>query len=490
MPRKKRPEGTRAPNGASSIYLGADGKWHGRVTVGVKDDGKPDRRHVERKTEAEVIEAVRELERQRDGGSVPKAGSRAWTVETWLTQWVETVAAPSVRENTLAGYRTAVYKHLIPGLGAHRLRKLEPGHLEKLYASIIASGAKPGTAHQVHRTAKTALSVALDREYIVKNPAKLAKAPRVEEDEIIPFTAVEGKRILAAAEKRRNGARFVIALALGLRRGEALGLKWSRIDLDAGLLRTPRQIQRHKWKHGCDDPQKCGERLHKVKPCKQPCTRHQKACPPVCPPDCARHASACPKRHGGGLREVDVKSKAGRRTVGIPKPLLDLLRKHKAEQDAERKYAGTEWRDDDWVFTQPTGRPIDPRADHREWKSLLADAHVRDARLHDARHTAATMLLVLRVPLPAIMEVMGWGDAAVAKRYVHVPTEVVAGIAGQVGNFLWQQETDTPAPTTPPVGSQLDAAAIIDQLQRLLAAGKATDDDSDDQGPPGLRVIR
>lgn len=481
MPSKKRPEGTRAPNGASSIYLGNDGRWHGRVTVGVKEDGKPDRRHVERKTKADVIQAVRALERERDAGTLPKAGSQAWTVEAWLTHWVETVAAPSVRPNTLAGYRTAVYKHLIPGIGAHRLQKLLPEHLEKLYARMVDRGAKPGTAHQVHRTAKTAFSVAYDRGYTTKNAARLAKAPRVEEDEIIPFTAAEGKRILAAAAKRRNGARFVIALALGLRRGEALGLKWARIDLDAGLLRTPRQLQRHPWKHGCDDPHACGKDLHKREPCPPTCKRHTKPCPPVCPPDCTRHAASCPKRHGGGLREVDVKSKAGRRTVGIPAPLLALLREQQAAQQAEREFAGTEWHEGGWVFTQPTGRPIDPRADHDEWKALLADANVRDARLHDARHTAATMLLVLKVPLPAIMEVMGWGDAAVAKRYVHVPAEIVAGIATQVGDFLWS-ESENPAPPKP----QQNATAILEQLQKMLDAAK---DGPDDEEPPGLHVV-
>src|SRR2546423_9924768 len=116
---------SRRPNGASSIYQGADGKWHGRVTVGVKDDGKPDRRHVERKTEAEVIRAVRELEKQRDAGRVRKAGQR-WTVAQWLTHWVENIAANAVRENTIAGYRVAVNRHLIPGVGAHRLDRLQP----------------------------------------------------------------------------------------------------------------------------------------------------------------------------------------------------------------------------------------------------------------------------------------------------------------------------------------------------------------------------
>lgn len=75
MARRKRPEGTRAPNGASSVYYSEyDKKWHGRVTMGVRDDGKPDRRHVKRQTEAEVIKEVRRLERERDSGNVRKPG--------------------------------------------------------------------------------------------------------------------------------------------------------------------------------------------------------------------------------------------------------------------------------------------------------------------------------------------------------------------------------------------------------------------------------
>lgn len=470
MGRKKRPEGTRAPNGASSIYYSEyDKLWHGRVTMGVRDDGKPDRRHVKRKTEKEVILAVRELERQRSTGQVTRPG-RPWTVEKWLTHWVETVAQPSVRATTLAGYRTAVYKHLIPGLGAHRIDRLQPEHLEKLYARIVADGNKAGTAHQVHRTVKTALFVAVDRGHITKNPAKSAKAPRVDEEEIIPFTVKEAQRILTAAEKRRNGVRFALALSLGLRKGEALGLKWSRIDLDAGLLHTPRQLQRHRWMHGCDDPHECGAKLHRTKLCKPNCKRHKKACPPLCPPGCTGHASACPKRHGGGLREVEVKSRAGKRTVGIPKPLLEALRRHKEAQDAEREFAGSVWKEGGWVFCQPTGRPIDPRADHDEWKSLLTEAGVRDARLHDARHTAATMLLVLKVPLPAIMEVMGWGEASVAKRYVHVPTEVVLGIASQVEGLLWKQSA-TAGATNGKLGAQLtdeQRQALVSLLADML----------------------
>jgi integrase len=95
----------RAPNGASTIYKGREGSWHGRVTMGVRDDGRPDRRHVEAMTRAAATRKVRELERQRAAGTAGKPG-RAWTVGQWLTHWVETIAAPIVRDNTLAGYRS------------------------------------------------------------------------------------------------------------------------------------------------------------------------------------------------------------------------------------------------------------------------------------------------------------------------------------------------------------------------------------------------
>jgi hypothetical protein len=84
-------------------------------------------------------------------------------VEKWLTHWVENIAAPSVRENTISGYRVDVYKHLIPGVGGRRLERLEPEHLEKLYTRMQARGSAPATAHHAHRTIRTALNEALRR---------------------------------------------------------------------------------------------------------------------------------------------------------------------------------------------------------------------------------------------------------------------------------------------------------------------------------------
>jgi hypothetical protein len=131
--------------------------------------------------------------------------------------------------------------------------------------------------------------------------------------------------------------------------------------------------------------------------------------------------------------------------LNVPESLMEWLRTHDEEQDDERLTAGDLWHEDGWMFTQPTGKPLDPRADHDEWKSLLEAAGVRDARLHDARHTAATMLLVLNVPLRAIADVMGWspGSAAqMAGRYMHVPDAIREGIARQVGGLLWTEADD------------------------------------------------
>jgi integrase len=110
---------------------------------------------------------------------------------------------------------------------------------------------------------------------------------------------------------------------------------------------------------------------------------------------------------------------------------------HKAAQERERERAADLWEDGGWMFAQPNGRPLDPRRDLAEWKALLADAEVRDARLHDARHTAATVLLLLEVPERAVMEFMGWSNTTMTKRYQHVTAVLRASIAKRLDGFLW-----------------------------------------------------
>ncbi|MET9516334.1 tyrosine-type recombinase/integrase [Streptomyces sp. NPDC002994] len=395
------------PDGASSIYFGKDGYWHGRVTVGVRDDGRPDRRHVMSKvSEGEVIKKVRELEKQRDAGKVRKPG-RPWTVKVWLQHWLEEIAKPSVRENTYAGYEVAVRVHLVPGVGAHRLDKLEPEHLERFYTKMLANGSKPATAHQAHRTIRTALNHAMRRGHVTRNVATLAVPPRIEDEEVEPYGIEEVQRLLSEASKLRNSARWSIALALGLRQGEALGLRWSDVDLKAGILRVRKNRLRPKYLHGCGG-------------------------------ECGRTPGYCKQRVRKNEDTANTKSRAGRRVIGVPDELVRLLELHRQEQERERVRAAQAWRETGFVFTSPVGAPLVPSTDYDAWKQLLADAKVRDGRLHDARHTAATVLLILGVPERVVMQIMGWSSTAMAARYQHVTGGILQDVAKQVGGLIWE----------------------------------------------------
>jgi integrase len=213
--------------------------------------------------------------------------------------------------------------------------------------------------------------------------------------------------LLALVAERRNGPRWVVALALGLRQGETLGLKWEHVDLDTGLIRIRRNRLRPKYEHGCGG--KCG-----------------------------RKAGYCPDRKQVGADTGPTKSRAGRRAVGLPEPLILLLRVHHEHQEAERKTARQLWHDEGWVFTKPDGRPLNPNTDYHEWKAVIEEAGLPERRLHDARHTAATVLAILAVPTPTAMAIMGWSSAEMAARYQHVLDSIRKGVADQVGGLLWE----------------------------------------------------
>lgn len=402
----------RQRNGQSSIYQGKDGYWHGRVTVGVRDEGGPDRRHVMSRDKATIVSKVQSLEDERDNHTIGRAGDN-WTTERWLTFWLEELTAPYVKDNTLAGYRVAVNHHLIPGIGKHPLKKLKPEHLERLYLRILdtttkrGTKTKPATAHQVHRVVRTALNEAVRRGHLVKNPATLARTPRVDEEEIEPFSVDEIKRLIATARGSRNGTRWVLALAVGLRQGEALGLRWSDLNLDAQTLSINRNRLRPTYRHGCNGT--CGR----------------------------QRAGYCPHRVSERPTTDTTKSRSGRRLIGLPAEVCELFKAHRAAQDLERATAAQLWTDEGWIFADATGSALKPSTDWRHWKNLLTQAGIRDGRLHDARHTAATVLLILGVEPRAMMAVMGWSNTAMAGRYAHMVKPIRDDIAGRIGGLLW-----------------------------------------------------
>jgi integrase len=413
---------TRAGNGRAQPYEKENGRWECFVAVGAKPDGSLDRRKVSAKTRKECLDKVRNLERLRDLGAVPEAGQR-WTVASWLDHWLESIVGPTTKPKTAVSYETNVRLYLVAHLGGVRLDRLRPEHVDRMYADMKAAGKGSATVQSTRRTLRAALNRAVDRGHIPNNPVTTAVKPRHEEPEVEPLTRDEARLILAAAPHEPNGIAWIVHLSLGLRRGEVLALRWSDVDLAAGTLRVQQTLQRLSWKHGCGDAVACSEGRHRDK----------------CPPRCTGHARHCLDRLGGGLVFDSPKSRAGRRTLDIPPPLVDQLRAQRSTQIHERLTAGSEWDDHDLVFAQPNGKPLDPDNQSKAWKAFLERTGIRVARLHDARHTAATLLLLQGVDPRTVMYVMGWSEASMTKRYQHVVPELRRAAMERMTEALWDE---------------------------------------------------
>lgn len=397
---------TRAASGRSTIYQDARGYWHGRVTVGVKEDGTPDRRHVGGRTKADVTARVRELEQRRETRTVTKAGQH-WTVTQWLEHWLEDIAKPALRPNAWDAYRIAVRKHAVPALGKRKLDKLRSDDLLALYNRMIASGLSPSTAHQVHRTLHAAFDLAIEAGYMARNPATRKVAPKVRKLKVRPYEPDEIRKLIDAALEQFGGVRWIIALSLGLRQGELLALQWSDVDLERHLLRVDYSRPRPRYRHGCNPP--CGKRT----------------------------AGLCPEKVRINPERGETKSEASHRSIGLPEELVQLLKAHQEHQLDAKRWAGDTWREGDWVFTDVRGRPLNNNSDYHRWKALIEVAGVRDARLHDARHTAATTLLLLGVSERAVIDIMGWSTGKMTMIYQHITDDVRKDVASRVGTFIW-----------------------------------------------------
>ncbi|GAB2869303.1 site-specific integrase [Myroides odoratimimus subsp. xuanwuensis] len=322
----------------------------------------------------------------------------------------------TVRWKTLSTYRSQMRLHVQPTLGGWRMSEIQPEHLEEHYRRMQAEGHSTHTIRAVHRVLRSALNEAVRRRRLVGNPALIARPPRAVDVEVDPLSIEESRRVLTAAQTTLHPARWSIALSLGLRQGEALGLVWDDVDLDDGVLRVRRSTQRRTWEHGCavvENIPFCGH----------------------------RRGAECERRIGGGLLLVEPKTKASKRTIVLPGPLVDELRSHRAGVIRRRLAAGEAWDSThDLVFPATDGGLIDPARDRIEWHALLKRAGVRQVRLHDARHTAATLLLLQNVDIRTLMSIMGWTEMATAQRYTHAVDELRRRAARQMGALLWDEQ--------------------------------------------------
>jgi integrase len=239
-----------------------------------------------------------------------------------------------------------------------------------------------------------------------------------------------------------------LALALGLRQGETLGLRWRDVDLDNEYLKLRRNRLRPKYEHGCAE---------------------------VAP--CSRKAGYCPDRVQVRRETKNTKPRAARRAVPLPGPLVVMLRSHAEAQARERETAENLWVQSEYVFTKPLGGPLSLNTDYHDWKRLLEDAQVHDGRLHDARHTAGTALMLLGVPDRIIDQIMGWepgGAARMRARYLHVTDPMLKEAARKIAKVIWG------TPNTPPVDKDAGQRGLREQRRVPLIL----------QRDPSFRLVR
>lgn len=461
----------RQPKGRPTIYLGKDGLFHCYYPIGVKSNGEPERKHIKRKSAAAVADAIDELEQRLKRGH-GKLG-KIETVADWLDHYLNVIVRNRVdsgerAESTYIDYETLCRNWIVPHLGHWRLsgsrRRLEPEHVEALYAAMNAAGKAGSYIVRVHRVLSRALKLAYRRGRADRNVMELVDAPEYRAKKVKALSQADAQAVLTAALRDDMAARWALGILAGPRQGEVLGLRWSRVELDPEPPDVPHikpevQLQRRSWRHGCADPVACVASLTdaqgqprrpcRVKPCppkyehgcERPCgrklahfcpqrqtvpgcsTHKAEHCPPLCPPDCAGHAKLCPQRVGGGLVEVRLKTEASEEPMALGKVVTELLRQHRENQIRQRAARSMDFDPEGFVFAQPNGKPIDPRRDYQAWCDLLARAKVKHYRLHAARHTTATFLRATGADLRMVQDVLRQADLTMAGRYVDVAME-------------------------------------------------------------------
>ena len=366
-----------------SIYKRKDGRWAGVVNLGWRN-GKRFRKSVYGRTRADVQDKLNEALRNHRLG-IPFAPERL-TVEQFLNGWLENHVKPGTRPRTYESYEGAVRLHIAPAIGKIRLGKLTAENIQAMVNDKSHSGLAPRTVEYIHSVLSRALNRAVKWDLVRRNVAKLATTPRVPRKLLSPLTPDEARVFLKHIRGDRNEALFTVAMALGLRKGEALGLRWEDVDIEKGTLTVRYALQRRK---------------------------------------------------GQGKVLVEPKSERSRRTIHMPDVVVKALRAHRARQSKERLAAGSAWKDTGHLFTTTIGSPMDERRVLNDFKKALRAAKLPERRFHDARHTAASLLLAQGVSPRTIMEVLGHSQITLTlNTYAHVMPAMLEDAAGKMDAIL------------------------------------------------------
>lgn len=345
--------------------------WVGTIELPSHDG---DRRKITRRRKDKValiaeMESLRSELKKR--GDLPTKGQ---TVEQWFSYWFEQIASKEVRPNTLRGYKSVVFQHIIPEIGKVKLEKLSAAHIRRVHDRITDSGLSSTYALLAHRAMSVSLKVAVREGRIGRNPAELTNAPRKSS---APRQALDLDEALALLEHVTKdpemGARWATAILTGARQGETLGIE---IDRVSDVIDLSWQVQRLPLTETIGVPKVPADFEY-------------------------RHLS-------GGLYLTRPKSAKGWRIIPLIDPLKTILERHLAAAEPNR-----------WglLFTS-NGKPLDPAKDWENWRTLLAELGIqKNVTIHDLRHTAVDLLYLAGVPEDLISEIVGHSTRTMTRAY-------------------------------------------------------------------------
>ncbi len=351
-------------------------------------------------TKKEAEKRLSELLSQLDSGIYIKPGKA--TLADHLERWLKDYAWPNLSPKTAEGYEYIIRRHLIPGLGKLTLNHLKPEHLQHYYADKLSTGRidgkgglSPKTVRHHHVTLHDALQSAVKWGLLVRNPADAVDAPRFQRPEINIMNADEINTFLEAAKDTPFYAIFYLALFTGMRRSELLALRWSDVDLMLCQLYVSRS-------------------LHQLK--------------------------------NGEIIFRQPKSDRSRRMIALTPSTALVLREHKENHNSEKLLQGLPISDDDLVFSQPDRRPYRPDTITHAWIKLARKTGLRGIRLHDARHSHASLMLKQGVHPKIVQERLGHSSIQITlDTYSHVTPGLQEAAAKRFDEAFINYVTTLPA---------------------------------------------
>ena len=364
------------------------GAWYYVADVGFDAEGK--RKQVRKggfRTSDDAEKALNELLAEVGAGTYTH--DQGMTLAAWLAQWLDSKERAGLRPSTLRAYRHHVDDYLVPQLGRIRLRDLRPPHVDRLLVDLDNGKRKNATIRRVHATLRSALSTAVRQRLVTFNAAKDIELPKAPRPKVQPWEPAELGAFLDSIGEHRLGAMFEVIAGTGLRRGEAVGLRWADVDLAARTLTVRQQVV-----------QESGRKKNKLAPA--PC--------PYCEAGHLGMSFGRPKTASGEHRVVDLDEV----TVGA-------LLAHQLRQQAEQEKWGEAYADHGLVFAREDGKPLRPDDVTKLFGALVDAAGVRRVRLHDLRHGHASLMLAAGVELAIVSKRIGHsGIGITADTYSHL----------------------------------------------------------------------